>query len=386
MAGLLLTRRNFLIGCSAAAAPVFTPMTFAATPGENRLVVIVLRGALDGLDLLRPLGDPAYAALRPKISVNAARQSFDLDGFFGLHPACAPLIPLWSAGELALVSAVATPYRNRSHFIGQDMLENGSGAVNGLLTPEKDGWLNRALQLMPGVTSSTAVAVGVDQMMILEGKAPAQQWFPVADSGLSAQGLDLLGDLYAQDPQLAAVYAEAQMLRSETMDEGASGGEKALGGYVADRLNAEARIAAFSFNGWDTHQRQEFHIAKRFTALCDMLLALRDGLGANWATTTVLALTEFGRTAAENGSGGTDHGTGGAALIAGGALRGGRVLGTWPGLDEAALLDRRDLMPTGDVRAYAATLLQEMFGLSLSSLGREVFPGLEMPSGLKLVR
>jgi len=386
MASLDLSRRSFLIGCSAAAAPLFTPMTFAATPGQNRLVVIVLRGGLDGLDLLRPLGDPAYAALRPQIAQNAAKQSYDLDGFFGLHPACAPLVPLWAAGELALVTAVATPYRKRSHFIGQDMLENGSGTVTGLLTPERDGWLNRALQLMPGVTSTTAVAVGVEQMMILEGTAPAQHWFPVADSRMSSQGLDLLGDLYAQDPQLAATYAEAQILRSETLDKGGPGGESALGGYVADRLNAEARIATFSFNGWDTHQKQDFHISKRFAALCDMLLLLRDGLGANWATTTVLALTEFGRTAAENGNGGTDHGTGGAALLAGGALRGGRVLGQWPGMAEADLLDRRDLMPTGDVRAYAATLLHEMFGLPLSSLGNVVFPGLEMPAPLKLVR
>lgn len=385
MASLNLSRRNFLIGCSAAASPLFTPMTFAATPGENRLVVIVLRGAMDGLDLLRPLGDPAYAPLRPRIAQNAASQSFDLDGFFGLHPACAPLVPLWAAGELALVTAVATPYRNRSHFIGQDMLENGSGTVTGLLTPERDGWLNRALQRMPGASATTAVAVGVEQMMILEGTAPAQHWFPVADSRMSAQGLDLLGDLYAQDPQLAATYAEAQGLRSETLDQAGPSGETALGSYVADRLRAEARIATFSFNGWDTHQRQDFHISRRFTALCDMLLALRDGLGASWGTTTVLALTEFGRTAAENGNGGTDHGTGGAALIAGGALRGGRVLGQWPGLTEADLLDRRDLMPTGDVRGYAATLLHEMFGLPLSALGDAVFPGLDMPAPLKLV-
>lgn len=385
MARLLVSRRDFLIGCSAAAAPLFTPMTFAAAPGENRLVVIVMRGAVDGLDLLRPVGDPAYAALRPQLSHKATELSLPLEGIFGLHPGCAPLLPLWQAGELAFATAVATPYRNRSHFIGQDALENGSGADTGALTAGADGWLNRALQRIPGAHASTAVAVGVEPMLILEGKAPTQQWYPVSDSRLSAQGLDLLGDLYDQAPEFSEIYAEAQILRNETSERVGNSGEKALGGYVAERLLGEARIAAFSFSGWDTHHRQGYHMGKRLPAFSEMLLALREGLGPHWATTNVIALTEFGRTAAENGSGGTDHGTGGVALMAGGALRGQRILGQWPGLDEADLLSRRDLMPTTDVRAYAAMLLHEMFGLSLSDLEGEVFPGLEMPSNLKLV-
>lgn len=385
MTSTFLSRRTFLIGCSAAAAPLFTPMTFAATPGDNRLVVIVLRGAMDGIDLMRPLGDPNYALLRPKLAQGAYRDPLDLDGFFALHPACAPLFPLWATGEMAFAAAVATPYRNRSHFIGQDMLENGSGEVNGILTPDRDGWLNRALQLMPNASSTTAVAVGVDPMMILEGKAPAQNWFPVAGSRLSAQGNDLLSDLYNQAPDYAATFAEAQVLRNDNIASEENDVDRAMGGYVADQLNAEARIATFSFSGWDTHQQQEFNVSKRFTAFSNMLLTLRERLGSNWKKTTVVAMTEFGRTAAENGSGGTDHGTGGMALLAGGALRGGRILGQWPGLAEASLLDRRDLMPTGDVRAFAATLLQEMFGLSLADVTGSVFPGLEIPAPLKLV-
>jgi uncharacterized protein (DUF1501 family) len=385
MRGAGPTRRDFLIGCSAAAAPLFTPVTFAAAPGENRLIVIVLRGAMDGLDLLRPLGDPAYMALRPRLSRNADRDPLDLNGFFALHPACAGLMPLWTAGEMAFAVAVATPYRSRSHFVGQDMLENGGDAVNGGLTPERDGWLNRALQRLPGASADTAVAIGVEPLLILEGKAPSHHWLPVADSRLSAQGLDLLGDLYDQAPEFAAAYAETMILRSETMAGEGNGKDESLGQYVADRLNAEARIAAFSFSGWDTHQRQEHNIGKRLTSLSDLLLSLRTRLGANWATTTVLALTEFGRTAAENGTGGTDHGTGGVALLAGGALAGGRILGQWPGLAEADLLDRRDVMPTADVRGYAASLLHEMFGLPLSDLSGGVFPGLDLPASLKLV-
>lgn len=386
MASHILSRRGFLIGCSAAAAPLLTPVTFAATPGENRLVVIVLRGALDGLDLLRPLGDPAYDALRPRLSRHARRDPLDLDGFYALHPGCAGLLPLWQAGELAFATAVATPYRSRSHFVGQDFLENGGDEVRGTLTPAGDGWLNRALQHLPGTRPEMAVAVGQDRMLILDGKVPTRHWLPVADSGLSAQGLDLLGDLYASDPAFAAAYAETVLLRDETDVGDRKDKKDRLGQYVADRLNAEARIAAFSFSGWDTHHNQEVTITRRLEALTDLLLTLQVQLGANWQNTTILALTEFGRSAAENGSAGTDHGTGGAAILAGGAVRGGKVLGQWPGLDEANLLDRRDLMPTADVRGYAASLLHEMFGLPLSALTGDVFPTLDLTQSLRLVR
>ncbi len=382
----VLSRRNFLIGCSAAAAPLFTPVTFAAAPGENRLVVIVLRGAMDGLDLLRPLGDPALMALRPRLTRHALRDPLDLDGFFALHPACADLMPLWQAGELSFATAVATPYRSRSHFTGQDFLENGGDAPGGNLTASADGWLNRAIQLMPGTRAEMAVAIGQEPMLILEGKAPARHWLPVADSALSAQGLDLLGDLYAGDPAFAAAYAEALALRDET--EAADPKEKKdmLGQYVAGRLNAEARIAAFSFSGWDTHHNQEAAISRRLMALTSLFLTLKDELGANWDRTAILALTEFGRTAAENGTAGTDHGTGGAAILAGGAVRGGKIHGNWPGLDEASLLDRRDLMPTEDVRGHAASLLHAMFGLRLSDLAATVFPALDLTTPYGLVR
>lgn len=384
----LVSRRSFLIGCSVAASPLLTPVSFAAAPGENRLVVIVLRGAMDGLDVVRPLGDPAYLALRPTLARAAMEEALDLDGFFALHPACAGLLPLWRAGELGFAHAVATPYRQgRSHFTGQDLLETGSASETGDLPPGADGWLNRAVGLIAGAGPAMAVTVGPEPMLILEGDAPVKHWLPVAESRLSPQGLALLARLYAADPLFSEGYRQAIQLRqdSETGDPASAAARRgALGGYLAERLNAEARIASFSVGGWDTHQGQARNLSVRLAELTETLLALRAGLGANWGSTLVLAMTEFGRTARENGSGGTDHGTGGALLLAGGALRGKRVLGDWPGLGDGALYRDRDLLPTSDVRAYAGWALRDMFGLSPSQIEAGVFPALSMGADPRL--
>ncbi|MDR5652860.1 DUF1501 domain-containing protein [Ruixingdingia sedimenti] len=384
---LLISRRSFLIGCSAAASPLITRIGFAAAPGENRLVVIVLRGAMDGLDVLRPVGDPAYASLRPTLAEGEG--GAPLDGFFALHPAAAPLLPLWQTGELGFAHAVATPYRRRSHFTGQDFLENGGGAADGALTPGRDGWLNRAIGLIPGAGPRAGVTVGRERMLILEGAADTAHWMPVADPRLSAQGRLLLDELHGADPLFAPVWTGAQALATETAAGPNPKGDLAatdIGTHVAARLVADARIATFSLGGWDMHQGQARLMADRLAALAQTVLALRAGLGAHWGTTLVLAMTEFGRTARENGSGGTDHGTGGAMLMAGGALRGGRVLGRWPGLAEADLLNRRDLMPTADVRAHAAQALAGMFGLARGDLERVVFPGLDMGGAEPVLR
>lgn len=377
----LLTRRSFLAGCSAAASPLLTPITFAAAPGDNRLVVIILRGAMDGLDVVRPVGDPDFARLRPTL---ASGGGLDLDGRFALHPAAADLMPLWQAGELGFAHAVATPYREgRSHFIGQDALENGTEAPDGSQTSGHDGWLNRALGRMPGVRPDTAVSIGQQRLLVLEGATPTDHWYPVAESPLSQQGSDLIAALASADPMFAAPYAEAAKLAEANA--GMAGGVprgKAqyvqLGGYVADRLLGAARIASFSLNGWDMHRDQEAAMARQLQGLTEALLAMRKGLGPAWKQTLVLGITEFGRTARENGTGGTDHGTGGLAVMAGGALNGGRVFGAWPGLGESALYENRDLMPTEDVRAYPAWALRSLFGLSSSELERVVFPGLTL--------
>jgi uncharacterized protein (DUF1501 family) len=375
----LLSRRAFLIGCSAAASPLLTPVSFAQAAGDNRLVVILLRGAMDGIDVVRPVGDPAYAGLRPTL---AREPGLPLDGFFELHPAASGLMPLWQAGQLGFVQAVATPYRTgRSHFVAQDALENGAGAANGGLTPARDGWLNRAVGLIAGATPKTAVSVGRERLMVLDGDVPTAHWFPVEETGLSSQGQALLTALHQADPLFADTFAEAQELTLATATSRIPRDSKALsqlGTYVADRLREDARIASFSLGGWDTHQVQARTMATQMQVLSGTLLAIRDRLGPVWGSTLVLAMTEFGRTARENGSAGTDHGTGGMMIAAGGAMRGGRVFGKWPGLGEGQLLAERDLMPTGDVRAYAGWALRNLFGVDAQALQSTVFPGLDL--------
>ena len=378
---LTLSRRAFLIGCSAGASPLLSPVTFAAAAGDNRLVVILLRGAMDGLDMVRPRGDAAFAALRPGLAADLAA-SADLDGFFALHPAAAPLLPLWQAGEMAFVQAVATPYRRgRSHFVAQDALENGTGGDDGQMTASRDGWLNRALSLIAGARPELAVSVGQERLLILDGAQDTSHWFPVDQSPLSAQGQSLLAALHHADPLFAEPFDEAVALALATSGAklpGADLAHQALGTHVAERLTAEARIASFSIGGWDMHQNQAKVMDDRLTALSETLLALKAGLGSAWATTLVLAMTEFGRTARENGSGGTDHGTGGLLIALGGVVRGGRVLGQWPGLGAGDLLGERDLMPTGDLRRYPAWALRSLFGVQASGLEVTVFPGLDL--------
>lgn len=393
-------RRQFIkgglsLGCSAAAFPWLTGMTLAQVPGDNRLVVIVLRGAMDGLDVVQPYGSGVIAALRPGLPAGPESGAFDLDGYFSLHPRFGELMPLWRAGELAFAHAVSTPYRDRrSHFDGQDMLEAGTGPdVTGPLA--REGWLNRMLAGLPGTTADTAFAVGRDRMRILAGPAAVRSWSPDTALELSDPAQQLLQAVYAEDPLFRdAGGAAMELARALALGEESPGmdgmagnamagvagpGESdALASFAAARLREETRIAAFSISGWDTHKAQSRGMAPVAARLSRAILTLKAGLGPLWARTTVLAMTEFGRTVRQNGSGGTDHGTGGLLIMAGGTLRDARVHGDWPGLDEAALYDRRDLMPTADVRAYAAWVMRGAFGLDRSALESRVFPGLDM--------
>ena len=399
----VFSRRHFLkasalIGCSVAAHPLMTTMTLAAAPWDNRLVVLILRGAMDGLDVVQPVGDPAFAALRPSIGAGAAVGAIDLDGFFAMHKGLIGLTPLWQAKELAFVHATSTPYRDkRSHFDGQDLLEAGTGFDMESHTV-RDGWLNRLLQAVPGVTAETAFALGRDEMLVLSGKAKHLAWSPQSKLDLTPQSRLLLEQIYHDDPAfrdagMAAMDLADQLDNPDAMRaakvaradltaamhaSNAKAKPDPLAEFAAARLNDETRIAAFSVSGWDTHKDQANGLGNALGALTRTILTLKNGLGANWAKTTVIAMTEFGRTAAENGSRGTDHGTGGAMLLAGGAVRGGKVYGQWPGLAEADLYDRRDLMPTSDVRTHAAWVMQGMFGLDASVLSGAVFPGLDM--------
>lgn len=386
-----LLRGGLVLGCSAAAFPWMTSVTLAGSDsnrlGENRLVVIILRGAMDGLDAVLPLGDRDFAGYRKTL---IRPDALPLDGFFALNPGLSELAPLWQAGQLGFVHATATPYRNkRSHFTGQDQLEAGTGMD---LPAEKikDGWLNRMLRAMPDLHAQTAFAVGREDLRILRGDQPVLEWAPDTGMDLSPQARLLMEHVYHDDPLFHAAATEAlQLSEMEGMDSmgdpaakpkgNKSGDVDKLARFTADRLREGTRIAAFSLSGWDTHKGQARGLERALAKLSRAILQLQLGLGAEiWGKTTVLAMTEFGRTVAENGSGGTDHGTGGAVVVAGGAVRGGKVYGDWPGLSEAALYNRRDLMPTSDVRGWAAHALRGLYGMERGFLENTVFPGLQM--------
>jgi uncharacterized protein (DUF1501 family) len=370
-----LLARGLGTACCLAATPLVTPVTLAATPGENRLVVIVLRGALDGLGAFPPLDDPLLAGLRPSLAAGAA--PLELDGRFGMHPALRPLMPLWRRGELAVAHAVATPYRDkRSHFDGQDLLESGVAAPDRV----HDGWLNRALAGIPGARAETALSVGREGMLLLRGSEPVQSWSPGGELALRNDERGLIERLYRDDPLFRDAALAAEMLSGVDSDDASGRGVDPIARFAGERLAAEARIAAFSIGGWDTHRGQARAIERPLKRLAQAILTLEASLGPAWDRTLVVAMTEFGRTVRENGSGGTDHGTGGAALLAGGVLNGGRVLGRWPGLAEAELYQGRDLMPTADVRSYPAWALAELLGLDRGRIEREIFPSLDMGS------
>jgi uncharacterized protein (DUF1501 family) len=374
-----LSRRGFLAGaCCAAAAPVMTPVTFAAAPGDNRFVTIVLRGAMDGLDLVQPYGDPAFAALRPKLGRTPDTGLLDLDGFFGLHPAAAALMPLWTGRQLSFVHAVSTPYRNqRSHFDGQDILETGGADKS-----QKTGWLNRALAVIPRSDARRAIDISTSMELILTGPNRADSWSSQSNFTLAEDEIVFLDRLYAADPAFAKVFDEA---KKTDMESDLLYGDEKRGAGIADMaklaggmLREDYRVASFSINGWDTHVGQSQNFAKAAGDLATAIVALKDALGDDaWSKTVVLAMTEFGRTARENGTNGTDHGTGGLAVMAGGAVAGGKVMGEWPGLGEGRLLDERDLMPTGDVREIAAAMLYRQFDIRPSNLTGRIFPSLD---------
>ena len=382
----LYSRRQFLgnslvVGCSAAASPLITPVTLAAVPGEARLVVIILRGAMDGLDAVQPYGDKDFALHRHTLPVGPDAGAEDLDGFFALNQGLGDIMPMWRNEELGFAHAVSTPYRDkRSHFDGQDVLETG---VSNNISSNSEGWLNRALSLIPHARAETALAVGRNNMLLLKGDAPTVSWSPDIDMELSDHGRSLLDLIYADDPLFHAASAQAidlsqKMDSARGMTSSKAQRAKSLASFAAQQLNDEARIAAFSIGGWDTHRGQKNALPKALKQLGVSLTTLKEGLGRNWTKTIVLAMTEFGRTVRENGAGGTDHGTGGAMILAGGGLRGGKVYHDWPGLGESDLYGQRDLMPTRDVRAYAAWALRAQFGLTSNDLEQLVFPGLDM--------
>jgi len=443
-----LDRRQFLTASALAAggALMTSRLAFASANTSSRFVFIILRGALDGLTAAPPYGDPDYARLRREIAIpspGAANGAINLDNLFGLHPNLRFLGDSFAARELVVFHAVASPYRERSHFDGQDVLENGFVRPHA----SQSGWLNRALAAVP--TSSRkelGVALGQNVPLVMRGPAAVASWSPSKLAALDDDTLERITDLYARDPLLSKRLADAlsaDAIASEAQSDGADtdasmapqmasraadasvepqmstraaevsmpqtsagtgesgkvpagdssqvlakreqGKSAARAGY-AEVIRAAAgflrrddgpQIAVFDATGWDTHANEggaQGQLSARLGTLDAGLRTLKEQLGPTWNNTAVLIATEFGRTAAINGTRGTDHGTGAAAFLLGGAVKGGRVVADWPGLSSSALYEGRDLKPTLDMRSIMKGVLAEHLRVPTAALEKDVFP------------
>lgn len=369
----MIDRRLFLRSAALGmGALVIAPrMVLANVETERRFVFIIQRGAADGLDIVIPHGDPALATLRNQIAIDPAAMH-GLDGMFALHPSLDRLAGFYHDKQSLFVHAVASPYRERSHFDGQNVLESGGSNPYQL----KDGWLNRLSSLLPK-TKEEAIAFAPTIPLALRGEAAVTSYAPSALPEAPDDLLMRVSALYDADPELHALWARAMETRG-LVDEAAARQDAASVGKTAAEFLARAngpRIAMIETAGWDTHGGQKQRLAAQLRGLDNMIGALRDGLGDIWAQTTVLVATEFGRTAAENGTGGTDHGTASAAMLVGGAVKGGRVLADWPGLAADKLYEGRDLAPTLDLDALIATVAAESLHLDRELVMRTLFPG-----------
>src|SRR5580658_7230284 len=401
-----MDRRTLIRLGLATGAGVFAGRFSFAAPAlsRNRLVFIIMRGALDGLSAVPPYGDPDYARLRADLAIAApggANTALPLDGTFGLNPGLAFLRESYVAKELLVFHAVATPYRERSHFDGQDVLENGLTQAHASAT----GWLNRALSGLPAGARSreSGVALAQNVPLVLRGPAAVASWSPSVLPDLDADTLQRIADRYASDPVLSRRLAdamatdklatEAQSMPAVATDASMASSEAQPGTAVrstAARYTETVKTAAgflcredgpsvavFDTTGWDTHFNEgggQGQLRTRLAVLDETLRTLKQNMGDAWSRTAVLLATEFGRTAAANGTRGTDHGTGSAAFLLGGAVAGGRVVANWPGLSSSALYQQRDLKPTLDMRSVMKSVLHDHLQIAKSTLDSDVFP------------
>jgi uncharacterized protein (DUF1501 family) len=375
----LVARRHLLQLAAAGASSLIAPrIVLANAATERRFVFVIQRGAADGLDTVVPYADPAYARLRGALAIDAAAAT-KLDGLFALHPALVETAKLYSAQQALFVHAVASRYRERSHFDGQNVLESGGSAPFEV----KDGWLNRLIALLPK-KNGEAIAITPTVPLALRGKAEVTSYAPAATQQAPDDLLQRVQQLYAQDAQLHALWSAAMDARGMAAGPALKQNPAELGQLAARFLGQPQgpRIAMLEIEGWDTHSAQAPRLANRFKALDAMIAALRDGMAAAWADTTVLVATEFGRTVAINGTGGTDHGTASVAMLVGGAVQGGRVLGDWPGLAAGALYQGRDLQPTTGLDALIAAAAGECFGIEPERVARALFPQLAIATPL----
>jgi uncharacterized protein (DUF1501 family) len=370
------------------AASTLPRIIFAGAETDSRLVLIILRGAVDGLSWVAPYGEGRYRTLRGELALAPPGGSdglLKLDGLFGLHPALSNTHQLYRNNEALVVHAVASPYRDRSHFDGQDVLESGMEPKRA----QRDGWLNRALQPLGGsLDNEVAISLSQNTPLVLRGGNSVTSWSPSRLQGLDQETLRRIEALYVQDEFFATRLGQAldsQQIAGDSggMDERRRG---ARGAQFASTLKSAARfltapsgprIAVVESGGWDTHANQGAErgsLANRFRELDGGIKEFVDAMGAAWSDTAVIVATEFGRTVGVNGTGGTDHGTAGAALLLGGAIAGGRVLADWPGLGGNDLYEGRDLYPTTDIRSLFKGVLAEHLALPHAFLDDIVFP------------
>ena len=385
----MVSRRDILraagVGTIATSLPHWA---FANTGSDARFVLVILRGAADGLAIAAPYGDADYRSVRGELALPAPGESdglLKLDNLFGLHPSLAGIHTEFRKKQALIVHAVASPYRSRSHFDGQDVLENGAASVGSL----RDGWLNRALAPLGGsLGNEIAIAMAQNTPLVLRGDNSVTSWAPSQLPDADDSTLYRLQDLYADDDFFATRLAQA--LKSQEIADGDSSmGKMRSRGNDAQQLQTMMqatarflttedgpRIAVLETSGWDTHANQGTTngvLANRLGGLDAGLMTLRDELGNTWSKTVVAVVTEFGRTVAVNGTRGTDHGTASAALLLGGAVNGGRVIADWPGLGKSDLYQERDLMPTNDMRSLFKGVLSEHLSVDNSTL-KAVFP------------
>lgn len=364
------TRRLLLQGM---AAGLLAPsLARAEALGDRRVLVLILRGGLDGLAAVPPIGDRNHTRARGEVAVTDA---VDLDGQFGLHPALKPLKRWFSEGSLGIVHAAALNYRDRSHFDAQNVLESGGKRPFAVQT----GWLNRAVQAMGGDVG-TPMAMSRTIPLILRGKAKVTSADPLRDWLPAESLLARISDMYASDPELGEALTRAietqDLIDPEPMNPGRDRNALRRSAETIGQLLADPdgpRIAVAEAGGWDTHAQQIQGLNRNLGGLSDAMQGLRDGLGRAWDTTAVLIVTEFGRTVHANGTGGTDHGTAGAAFALGGAVNGGRVVTDWPGLKD--LHQGRDLKPTTDLRALFKGMLVGHLGMDRALVEDRVFRG-----------
>ncbi len=397
------------VGKSGWAALSDMPATAPASAATSRLIVVFLRGAVDGLSVVVPYTDPTYYRVRDTIAIAPPGRDgggLDLDGHFALHPSLAPLIPHWQSGQLAFVHAAGSTDPTRSHFDAQDYMESGTPGRKSTA----DGWINRLLGVLPG--SGTALSVGAVMPRALSGKQPVA----ILASGKAAtrpSPLDrprignAFDQLYGGNDKLSDAYRESRQSRKEMMAtlsaenlesemQAANNGAALPNVFVDDagrlarlmRGDPRMRVGFLAVGGWDTHANQggsRGQLASRLQPLGQGLAALAQGLGPAFADTVVVVMSEFGRTVRQNGNGGTDHGHGNVMWLLGGPIAGGKVHGRWPGLDDGALYERRDLAVTTDFRDVLSTVVTHHLHIPEQHLAT-LFPDFKSKNPLPLLR